>query len=155
MVARNRPMVRRVESTRFAVPFGDVDMAIARDYRTVRQSHDQGRVVLAAVRVDEEARKGREHSGCAEPSREAARHVGRTDVVGDVALEFGGVEPEPPVLRRDLVARMIAEEDEARTDVAINLDEGRVLVRRRTLTFCPFVGMSIAANDSDGALAMP
>ena len=97
-----------------------VDPGVAGHDGAVRQPHDERRVVLAAVRVDDEPREGGEQRRRAKPLGEDAGERGDADIVGDVALELGGRQAEAGIFRRDAVARVVDEDEQAAVDVAVD-----------------------------------
>ena len=68
---------------------GLVGVAVAGDDRAVIEFHQQGRVVLAPVRVDHEAREIRQDRGRVQLPGQFARQPRRAHVIGDVAGHVG------------------------------------------------------------------
>ena len=102
-----------------------VDPGVAGHHRPVGKPHDQGRVVPAAVRIDEQAREPGEDRRGAEPAGEGPRHRGRADVVGDVALELGFRHAEIAEIRRHRVGGMVAQEQHAGFRLPSRISTGR------------------------------
>ena len=67
--------------------FVGVGLRVARHDRAVGIAHDKGRIVGAAVGIDQQPREGRENRRRREPARQRARKRGRADVVGDMPLQ--------------------------------------------------------------------
>ncbi|CAD5250808.1 hypothetical protein BOSE21B_10830 [Bosea sp. 21B] len=97
-------------------PFGDpgfVDPGIARHDRAVGDPHHQSRIVAAAIGIDQQAREIAEHGRSAQRLRHRPRHLGRSDIVGDVAFELLRRQAEQVQLRRDRIGRMVAKQQDA------------------------------------------
>ena len=92
---------------------GRVELAVAGDHRPVGEAHDEGRVVAAAVGVDQQARVAGHDGGRAELGRQRPHDRRNADVVGDVPLQLRWRQPQGAVVRRQQVAGVIAEDDEA------------------------------------------
>ena len=116
-------------------PLGDagfVDAGIARHDRAIGDPHHQGRVVPAAIGIDQQTREIAEHGGSAERLCHRASHLGRADVVGDVAFELLRRQTEQVQLGRDRIRRMVAEQQDARRRIAGNDLDIAGLPRRNT-----------------------
>ena len=81
-------MIGPVEARDAARPLGLVDPRIAGHDGAVRDPHDEGRVIGAAIGIDEQAREAVMRRRTAERLREAARDRLDPDVIGDMALEL-------------------------------------------------------------------
>ena len=97
---------------------GRVGMRIAGDERAVRDPHDEGRVVGAAVRVDQEAREARQDRRSSEAGGEVARDRRGADVPGDVARQLAGRQAERAVHARQRVRGVVAQEEQAGCGIA-------------------------------------
>ena len=93
--------------------FVGADAGVAGNERAVRDAHDEGGVVLAAIGVDEQAGEQRQRRRGAGQRREPSRHLLGANVIGDMALERIGRQAEVAIGRRQRVARMVAEQDQA------------------------------------------
>ena len=105
-----------------------VDCRIAGNHGTVGQAHDQRRVVLAAIGIDQQPREGRQHRRHAETARQAARHRSRARIVGDVAPELRRRQAEIAVFRRQPVVGMVADDQHARRRVPVDELEWRKVI---------------------------
>ena len=109
------------------LPFLRRDRMVAGDDRAVRDPHDQGRIVLAAVGIDQQAREAAHHRRHAEAGGKPARQVLDADVIGDVAGKGAFRQAQPAVARRQTVRRVIGEEHEATVGIAVDDFEGAVV----------------------------
>ncbi len=87
---------------------------VAGDDGPVRQPHDEGRIVGAAVGVDQQAREAGEDRGGGEPRGQRLGEEGGTGIPRDVALELGRRQPERGEFRGHVVGSMVAEDEEGR-----------------------------------------
>ncbi len=118
---RNRLMIGGMAARDAPGDFGRIHRAIARNDRTIRQAHDQCRVIRAAVKIDQQARPARNDRGRVKGSSHRARNARSTDVPGDVTLEFVGGKAQRAIFGRQGVRRMVADKDQAL--VAIGPDD--------------------------------
>ena len=70
---------------------------------------------MARSRVDQQPGETGKDGGGAEPGGQRPRQRRSADVIGDMPLELGGLEPQADILLRNPVRRVIAEQDEAAT----------------------------------------
>ena len=136
---------RARESERCAAPAPRHRRGVARHRRAVGEAHDQRRIVLAAVGVDEEARERREHRRRAKARGKRARHRRGAGVVGDVAGKLRRRQSKVAVLRRQAVVGVIADEQQPAAGIAF--DEGE---RRRNPRGGSFIGGGIMRGTGDG-----
>ena len=132
MTAVDGAVIGRVVEAGAALALGVVEAAVARDHRPVREAHDEGGVVGAAVGVDQQARIARQQRGRTERGGEASRHLRGADVVGDVALELLRRQSQGAVGRRNGIAGMVAEQDQAGVRTAFQDAVAVVLLRADT-----------------------
>ena len=116
--------MRRARSSR-------VDRRIAGNHGAVRQAHDEGRIVLAAIGIDQQAREGRQHRRHAEPPRQAAADRRRARIVGDVALELARRQAEIAVFGRQAVVGMVADDQHAGRRVPVDKLKWRKIIGHR------------------------
>ena len=112
--------VRRPEARAAAGDLPCIGVGVARHDRAVGKAHDQRRIVQAPIRVDDQARKGRQHGWRAKFGRERAGHVGGADVIGDVPFERLARQSERPVAGRNGVGGVIANDERAGVERAWN-----------------------------------
>jgi hypothetical protein len=105
-------VVGPVKACNAALALGLVDPAVPRNHRPVRQAHDEGGVIHAAVGIDQQARVAGQNRRRPQPGREAQHHRARADVVGDVAFELFGRQTEVAVLGRQRIRGMVAEDEQ-------------------------------------------
>ncbi len=127
---RDLVSVRRPEARAAAGDLSRIGVSVARHDRAVGEAHDQSRIVQAAIRVDDQARIGRQHGRRAELGRERAGHVRGADVIGDVPFERRARQSERPVIGRDGVARVIANDQRPGVERAWKRFERRKPARR-------------------------
>ena len=125
-------MIGRVIEAGAPLALGVVQVAIARDHRAIGESHDERGVVGTAVGVDQQAGVARQQRGYAQCGGEAPRHLRGPDVVGDVALQLIGGQPQGAVGGGNGVAGMVAEQDEARVRTTLEDAIAVVLLRADT-----------------------
>ena len=92
---------------------GAVEMTVARHHRAVGDAHDERRIVEAAIGIDQQTREARENRGRVQHLGDAPRHCRGADIVGDMALELVGRQPECSVLARNCVNGVIAHQQQA------------------------------------------
>ena len=105
---------------------GLVDTGIAGHDQPVGDLHDERGVVEAAIGVDQEPREPGEQRRHAEEEREPFRHARRPEVVGDMAVEVMGKQPEGAVSLWDRVLGVVAEDEEAKARVPLDAAIGLV-----------------------------
>ena len=127
---RDLVSVRRPEARAAAVISRSSASALPGTIAPSERAHDQGRIVQAAIRVDDQARIGRQHGRRAERGRERAGHVRGADVIGDVPFERRARQSERPVIGRDGVVRVIANDQRPRVERAWKRFERRKPARR-------------------------
>ena len=69
-------------------PFSAVVAGVTGNDRTVGKPHDQGRVIVAAIGIDQQPRKPPEYRRRTGVARKRPRQCVDADVVGDMALQF-------------------------------------------------------------------
>ena len=107
-------VIGRVIEADAPLALGVVEVAVAGDDGAVGQAHDERGVVGAAVGVDQQPRVARQHApGRPVRPRARASRCGGADVVGDVALQLLGGQPQGAVAGRNGVAGVVAEQDQA------------------------------------------
>ena len=87
---RQRRVIGAVQPVQPALAFGRVRQPVRRDHRAVIEPHQQGGVVLSAVRIDHQAREIRQDRGRVQPLGQPFRQTRRAHVIGDVASHVGG-----------------------------------------------------------------
>ena len=120
-------MIGPMEPDEASLPFGLIDKRIARNDGAVRHPHDQGRIIGAAIGIDEKARKCGHERRTAEPLGEAARHRLDPDVIGNMPFELLGRQTERAIFLRNGISGVIGEEDDAPPQIAGNPVETLVL----------------------------
>jgi len=110
--AADRPVVGPIVKIDAPCPLLSIDAAVAGYHGAIRQAHDQGRIVLTAIGIDEQPRVAREHGRHAKRGRKRARDGSRADVVADVTPELSGRQTERAELWWQGVAGVIAEYDQ-------------------------------------------
>ena len=80
----------------------------------------------AAIGVDQEPREPGEQRRRAEEERESFRHARRPEVVGDMAVEVLGKQPEGAASLWDRVLGVVAEDEEAKARVPFDAAIGLV-----------------------------
>ena len=83
-------MIGAVEPVEAALDVVRRGVAIAGNDGAVIEAHHQGRIILAPVWVDHEARKVAEDGGAIQRLGERAGHAGGPHVIGDMAGHVGG-----------------------------------------------------------------
>ncbi len=120
----DRGMIGRMEGGDAMREFGRVamriDIAVGRHDRAVGQFHHDGRIVLAAIEIDEKARETRKHRRAVETGGEAARDARRADIPGDVALKLRRRKTERAIAFRQRIGGVIADHQELRRALAVN-----------------------------------
>jgi hypothetical protein len=108
---------------------------VAGDHRAVIKLADQGRIVLAAVGIDQQARKIGHGGGGSEPCREPARHGFDTDVIGDMAVELVRRQAKVAILFRKAAFGVVAQQHEPPGMVAFDqLKRGKGCCARHGLS---------------------
>jgi hypothetical protein len=90
---------------------GAIQTDIARYGLAVAFSHDQSRVVEPPVAVDDQARESGKHRGAIKVPGEAAGEIGGADVPRNVAISGSRRQTKYFERRRDLAARVIADDE--------------------------------------------
>lgn len=96
-----------------------VDVAVVRHDGAVGEFHHDGRIVLAAIEIDKQARKAREHRRTVEIGGHAC-DTRRTDIPGDVALKFRRRKTESAVTFRQRIGGVIADHQKPRRTLRVN-----------------------------------
>ena len=90
-----------------------VDVAVARHDRAVGDAHDERRVVEPAIGIDQQPRETRRDGRRTQFLGEDPRDSLGADVVGDMAFQLVGRQPQRAVGVRDGVAGVIAQQKQA------------------------------------------
>jgi len=96
------------------LPLDRGDVHIAGDHRAIRNLHDERRIVLAAVWIDEEARKGRRNDRRLQNPSHFKGYAMRADVVSNVPFQLRFIEAERSVFGRQLERGVVAQNEEPR-----------------------------------------
>lgn len=86
---------------------------VAGDDRPVGNLHDKGRIVLAAIGVDQEARKSSKHGRHAEAGRKRARQPFNANIKCDVTMKSGLRKAKFAVVCRQEVHGMVRQKNHA------------------------------------------
>ena len=116
-------VIGRVEAGDAPRPLVGIDAGIAGHDGAVGKAHDERRIVLAAVGIDQQPRERRQHRRHAEPLRQAAADRGRARIVGNVALELGCRQAEVAILRRQTVLGVVANDQQSGRRVSFDQTE--------------------------------
>ena len=122
---RDGVVIGLVEALDAALPLVGSHRVVGRDHRAVIELADEGRIVLAAVRVDQQAREIGEDRRRAGHRGELRRHGLDADIVGDVTPELVFRQTEIAILVRQRVAGMVGDQDETLRAVALDDRERR------------------------------
>jgi hypothetical protein len=104
--------IRSFDPSRLSVRIAAEVKGFDRHDRAVGDAREERGVVEAAVHVDQQSGKFRRDGGRTQRLRDAPRYRQRADVIGDMALELLGVEPQRSVGGGDGVDCVIADEDQ-------------------------------------------
>jgi len=122
-------------------------MQIARDHRPIANFRYQIRSGETAVAVDDKARSIREDRRGIEDFRERLGDARRADIPRDVPCQFGRRQTKVVKFRRNVVAGVIAEENEAAGSLRANNARSRQ-VNRHPATSVTFTVTSMLRNDA-------
>lgn len=112
-------------------PLRRVMTGVSRNDRAVGKPHDQGRVILAPVRIDQKARIGGQHGRRPERARQTQRQAPCPDVVADVATQLLLGKTQRAIAGGECIGRMVAKEKQAAAHISINALEGCFVRRGR------------------------
>ncbi len=132
------------------LPFRSIDPGIPGNDRPVGQAHDDRRIVLSPIRIDQQPGIGRHQGRRIQPTRKFHRQRTDTDVIADVPFELLLRKPQIAIVRRHSVAGMVAQQKQSACKVPRNSlgrnEAGAGMGRRQCHERCLSAGCGACRN---------
>lgn len=117
-------MIRAVELIEAFFALNRCHRIIAGDDRTVRQLHNQRRIIFTTIGIDQQAREAAHDGWCVKLCSELTCQFPDTDIIRDMPFKLALSQTQTAIFNRQVTSCMVGSQKQAKTEIAIDLMDG-------------------------------